>query len=199
MPADHRDAEPPTRAILYLDNPPAFTSDQRKFGAMWLVQNENEVVGGLGPEPLDHAFSVDALRELLSKLDVPVKHLLCDQMIIAGIGNMYADEALFEARIHPEKKTRKLKAKECERLYNAICHVLSRGLPAVAPASALISSLTASLALPTSSFRWPTAAARGATAAIRPSSESLCEDGVPTSAPSARSAECLPATLPTQR
>jgi formamidopyrimidine-DNA glycosylase len=125
------DAEPlpHTRAILYLDNSTSLHFlDQRKFGGMWLVQNENEVVGGLGPEPLDHAFSVDALRELLSQHDIPVKPLLCDQMIIAGIGNMYADEALFEARIHPEKKTRKLKAKECERLYNAICHVLVEGI-----------------------------------------------------------------------
>ena len=125
------DAEPGphTRAILYLDNSISIHFlDQRKFGGMWLVQNENEVVGGLGPEPLDHAFSVNALRETLHKHDIPVKPLLCDQTIIAGIGNMYADEALFEARIHPEKKTRKLTTKESERLYTAICHVLVEGI-----------------------------------------------------------------------
>ncbi len=123
------DPLPHTRAILYLDNSTGVHFiDQRKFGGMWLVENENEVVGRLGIEPLDHAFGVEALRNLLRQHDVPVKPLLCDQMIIAGIGNMYADEALFEARIHPEKKTRHLKPRECERLHQAICHVLAEGI-----------------------------------------------------------------------
>ncbi len=116
---------PHTRAILHLDNSTSIHFlDQRKFGAMWLVQDENEVIGGLGPEPLEHSFTLKELREILSRHDIPIKPLLCDQTIIAGIGNMYADEALFEARIHPEKKARSLTAKESERLYSAICHVL---------------------------------------------------------------------------
>lgn len=125
------DAEPlpHTRVILYLDNSSSLHFlDQRKFGAMWLVHNEDEVLGKLGVEPLDHSFSPTALRELLGKHDIPVKPLLCDQTVIAGIGNMYADEALFEAGIHPEKRTRRLKAMECERLYGAICHVLIEGI-----------------------------------------------------------------------
>lgn len=120
---------PHTRAILCLDNSTSIHFlDQRKFGGMWLVENESQVVGRLGIEPLDHAFGAEALRELLRKHDVPIKPLLCNQMVIAGIGNMYADEALFEARIHPEKKSRQLKPGEAARLHQAICHVLAEGI-----------------------------------------------------------------------
>ncbi len=120
---------PHTRAILCLDNYTGLNFvDQRKFGGMWLVEDEKEVIGRLGIEPLDRSFGADVLRKLLLSHDVPVKPLLCDQMIIAGIGNMYADEALFEARIHPERRTRQLKPGECRRLYQAICHVLVEGI-----------------------------------------------------------------------
>lgn len=125
------DAEPcpHTRAILFLDNATSIHFiDQRKFGGMWLLKDEREVIGRLGIEPLDRDFGAEALRELLVRHDVPVKPLLCDQTVIAGIGNMYADEALFEAGINPLRSTRKLKARECERLYNAISHVLIEGI-----------------------------------------------------------------------
>ncbi len=117
------------RAILHLDNGTrVHFLDQRKFGVMWLVDDENEVVGFLGPEPLDHRFSVWALRKALGQHKIPVKVLLCDQTAIAGIGNMYSDEALFEARINPLKKAGDLTTTETERLYRSIGHVLTEAI-----------------------------------------------------------------------
>ena len=68
---------------------------------MWLVEDENTIVGKLGPEPLEADFTPEVLAQRLSKRTAPIKALLCDQSFIAGIGNMYADEALFAAKIHP--------------------------------------------------------------------------------------------------
>jgi len=118
-----------TRAVFHLDNSTDLHFvDQRKFGVMWLVDDESEVVGSLGPEPLGHRFTVWALRKALGQHKVPIKVLLCDQTVIAGIGNMYADEALFEARIHPLKKGSDLSTRENERLYRAIGHVLTEAI-----------------------------------------------------------------------
>jgi len=117
--------EPHTRAIFHLDNETEIhCCDQRKCGAMWLMEDETEVVGKLGPEPLDQNFTPEALREVLSRHNMPVKALLCAQNIIAGIGNMYADAALFASRIHPLRKAKDLPREEAERLHKAIRQVL---------------------------------------------------------------------------
>jgi formamidopyrimidine-DNA glycosylase len=102
--------------------------DQRKFGAIWLVDDENKVVGKLGPEALDSSFTPAVLRQLASKRHLPIKALLCDQHAIAGIGNMYADEALFAARIHPLKAANTLSDKEIGHLHSGIIEVLERGI-----------------------------------------------------------------------
>ena len=121
--------EPYTRAVFHLDNDTnLYFCDQRKFGTMWLVKDEAEVVGRLGPESLDHSLTCEALSRLLSRHNVPIKVLLCDQNIIAGIGNMYADEALFAARIHPLRKARELSQQEVERLHEAIRQVLTAAI-----------------------------------------------------------------------
>src|SRR3990170_2706410 len=75
--------------------------DLRKLGTMWLVDDESKVVGKLGPEPLGEAFGPQELHRLLAKRSAPVKAVLLDQGAIAGIGNIYADEALFEAGGRP--------------------------------------------------------------------------------------------------
>jgi formamidopyrimidine-DNA glycosylase len=102
--------------------------DMRKLGAMWLLEDESAVVGKLGPEPLDEAFGPRELRGLLAKRSAPVKAVLMDQGAIAGIGNIYADEALFEARIHPRKAARRLSARAAQRLHVAIRKVLAEAL-----------------------------------------------------------------------
>ncbi|MBM3132656.1 MAG: bifunctional DNA-formamidopyrimidine glycosylase/DNA-(apurinic or apyrimidinic site) lyase [Chloroflexi bacterium] len=102
--------------------------DQRKFGSIWLVADEDEVIGKLGPEPLGNGFSTDRLRDLAAGRHVPIKVLLCDQNAVAGIGNMWADEALFAARIHPMRSAGGLTAVEIDRLHAAIREVLERGI-----------------------------------------------------------------------
>jgi formamidopyrimidine-DNA glycosylase len=102
--------------------------DMRKLGTMWLVQDESVVVGKLGPEPLDDAFTPQVLRDLLARRLAPVKAVLMDQTAVAGIGNIYADEALFEAGIRPRKAARRVSRKAAERLHGAIRRVLAEAL-----------------------------------------------------------------------
>ncbi|MGD0779188.1 MAG: bifunctional DNA-formamidopyrimidine glycosylase/DNA-(apurinic or apyrimidinic site) lyase [Dehalococcoidales bacterium] len=118
-----------TRAILRLDNGTAVHFwDPRKFGKMWLDRDTNAVLSQLGPEPLDADFTPAVLATILSKRSAPVKPVLLDQSIIAGIGNMYADEALFEAKIHPMKSANKLTGAEIKRLHDAMQMVLQKAL-----------------------------------------------------------------------
>ena len=113
------------RAILYLDKENRlYFRDPRKLGVMWLVEDTNSIVGKLGPEPLEADFTPQVLAQRLTNRTAPVKALLCDQTFIAGIGNMYADEALFTARIHPLRSGKCLPQDEVERLHNAIQQVL---------------------------------------------------------------------------
>ncbi len=114
-----------TRAILHLDNETGlFFRDPRKFGTMWLVEDASSIVSKLGPEPLEQDFSPELLARLLANRTAPIKALLLDQTLIAGIGNMYADEALFAARIHPLRPGDSLSPDEIERLHRAIRQVL---------------------------------------------------------------------------
>ena len=100
----------------------------RKLGRVYLVDDEDEIVGELGPEPLDDDFAAADFAALLSVRRGKIKPLLLNQRFVAGIGNIYADEALFAARIHPERKADSLTAEEIERLYNAIRQVLAQGI-----------------------------------------------------------------------
>ncbi len=102
--------------------------DLRKLGTMWLVEDESAVVGKLGPEPLGEAFDPQEMRRLLAKRAAPVKSVLMDQHAIAGIGNIYADESLFEAGIRPAKAARRLSRVAAERLHWAIRKVLVEAL-----------------------------------------------------------------------
>ncbi len=113
------------RAILYLDKETGlYFRDPRKLGAMWLVTDDNSIVGKLGPEPLEADFTPQILAQRLTNRTTPVKALLFDQTFVAGIGNMYADEALFAARIHPLRPAGSLSQDEVKRLHSAIQQVL---------------------------------------------------------------------------
>ncbi len=120
-------SEPPkyTRAIIHLDkNTNIFFRDPRKFGLMRLLKDKSIITDKLGPEPLEADFTPRVLAQRLAKRKAPIKALLCDQSFIAGIGNMYADEALFAARIHPLRPGGSLSRDEIERLHQAIQQVL---------------------------------------------------------------------------
>jgi formamidopyrimidine-DNA glycosylase len=119
--------EPPkyTRAIFHLDDGTRiFFLDPRKFGRVWLVRDWRMAAQKLGPEPLEPEFTPQVLADRLRNRKAPVKALLHDQSVIAGIGNMYADEALFAARIHPLRPGGSLTTEELERLHNAIQQTL---------------------------------------------------------------------------
>ena len=114
-----------TRAIIHLDKGTnIFFRDPRKFGTMQLVKDSNSIISKLGPEPLETSFTPQALAQRLAKRKAPIKAVLLDQNFIAGIGNMYADEALFAARLHPRRPSGSLSPDEIERLHRAIQQVL---------------------------------------------------------------------------
>ena len=120
-------SEPPrfTRAIIHLDRDTSiFFRDPRKFGIMQLLKAKSSIEAKLGPEPLEAGFTPKLLDRKLIGRKAPIKALLLEQNFIAGIGNMYADEALFAARIHPLRTGESLSPEEVERLYQAIRQVL---------------------------------------------------------------------------
>jgi formamidopyrimidine-DNA glycosylase len=113
------------RAAFHLSNGHRFVfNDRRRLGVMWLVDDADIVVCKLGPEPLDRSFTAAVLRQRLSRHHIPIKAALLDQHIVAGVGNMYADEALFAARIHPLRKADELSPEEVRTLHNSIRKIL---------------------------------------------------------------------------
>jgi formamidopyrimidine-DNA glycosylase len=85
-------------------------------------------LAGLGPEPLEPAFTLAAFRARLAGKRRQVKPLLLDQSTVAGLGNIYVDEALWDARVHPERRADTLGADEVKRLHAAIRRVLRRAV-----------------------------------------------------------------------
>ncbi len=102
--------------------------DMRKFGRMYLTADPDSILGKLGPEPLDGTFRVGDLQNLLAGRKMMLKPLLLDQRFIAGIGNIYADEALFLAGLHPQRHANTLTPAEGAALFHAIREVLTLAL-----------------------------------------------------------------------
>ncbi|MDP7239780.1 MAG: bifunctional DNA-formamidopyrimidine glycosylase/DNA-(apurinic or apyrimidinic site) lyase [Dehalococcoidia bacterium] len=120
---------PTTRATFLLDSGTRLHfADRRKLGGLWLVADATQVVGKLGPEPLEPDFTPQVLGEQLWGHKAPIKALLLDQSFLAGVGNMYADEALYTAGIHPLRPGCYLSLKEVETLHEAIRSVLLYGI-----------------------------------------------------------------------
>jgi len=102
--------------------------DTRKFGRIYLTSEAEIILGRLGPEPLDPAFTAQHLQIMVKSRKRQLKPLLLDQTFIAGLGNIYTDEALWEAGIHPQRRSDALSRKEVAALHGAIQSVLRRGL-----------------------------------------------------------------------
>ncbi len=108
--------------------------DQRTFGQVWAIPAgvpAEAVVSGLtrlGREPFDPAVNGEYLRHHWRRSRRAIKSTLLDQSVVAGIGNIYADEALFLAQIYPETPAGDLEPRDCDRLYGAILRVLSDGI-----------------------------------------------------------------------
>jgi len=103
-------------------------SDARKFGRVYLTGDAEKLLGHLGPEPLDETFTPALFRERLQARKRMIKPLLLDQRFVAGIGNIYADEALFHAGIHPTARPHQLTAPDIARLHQAIRAALHAGI-----------------------------------------------------------------------
>lgn len=116
-----------TRMVLMLDNDLALRfDDPRKFGRVWLVDEPADVISGLGPDAL--TVSYDDFKSRIYSCNRQVKPLLLDQSFVAGIGNIYADESLFRAGIHPLTPSLTLTDKDVVRLFNSIGEVLEEAV-----------------------------------------------------------------------
>jgi formamidopyrimidine-DNA glycosylase len=102
--------------------------DTRKFGRVYLVEDLQPILGRLGVEPLDGTFRPEMLKGILNAHRRMIKPLLLDQTVIAGLGNIYVDEALWEAGIHPCRLSGTLSESAVRSLHRAIPRVLRRGL-----------------------------------------------------------------------
>lgn len=103
-------------------------SDARKFGKVYLTDQIERITGALGPEPLEDDFTPEVLRARLAGRSKLIKALLLDQTFVAGVGNIYADEALFRARIHPLRRSDTLSDDEITRLHGTIRAALADGV-----------------------------------------------------------------------
>lgn len=122
------EADTHDRVIFLLEDRRLIFHDTRKFGRLLLTADPEEVLSRLGPEPLDTSFgAVDLHRRLVARKRA-VKALLLDQSFLAGLGNIYADESLFAAAIHPQRQGGSITQAEARTLLDAIRRLLSSSI-----------------------------------------------------------------------
>jgi formamidopyrimidine-DNA glycosylase len=125
---------PYTRVAVTLDDGTRIAfSDPRRFGTGHVLdgaEREAYFASRLGLEPFEDGFTAEHLRALARSCRAPVKAFLLDQKRIAGVGNIYADEALFRARIHPLRESSKLTRRQLEELREAVRAALAAGIAA---------------------------------------------------------------------
>ena len=119
--------------ITFNNKEKLYFSDMRKFGKITLlntkVAHDTKHLNNIGPEPLDKIFTLEILKERLKKKpNGKIKTVLMDQSVIAGIGNIYSDEILWRAGVHPERKASKLKNTEISLIFKAIKETLAKGI-----------------------------------------------------------------------
>lgn len=116
------------RVRLYLDDGRIlYYSDQRKFGRFYLVKTLDRVKN-VGIDPLSKKFTFDAFKSILKSRSRQLKPFILDQKYISGLGNIYVDEAFWEAKINPQRLSDTLSDREIQTLYMAIPKVLERGI-----------------------------------------------------------------------
>ena len=122
------DAGKHTHAIFNFDRGVLLYDDSRQFGCIELSEEFPPRVARLGPEPLEVSF--EDFAQALKKRKVRIKSLLLNQTFLRGIGNIYADEALFRAGIHPLAMSRRIRPDRARKLYDAIVKVLTEAIAA---------------------------------------------------------------------
>lgn len=115
-------------ALIFTEGSRLVFNDTRKFGRVWLTADAEEVTGRLGPEPLDENFTPEQFHQMLISRGRQIKPLLMDQTFIAGLGNIYADEALHLAKLHPLTNSSTIIPLQSGKLLEAIRAVLSEGI-----------------------------------------------------------------------
>lgn len=132
--------------ITFDDNTDLRYHDTRKFGRMILTKKEDlmnvEAIKKQGLEPSDPKLTKEYLYEKLHKKTLPIKTLLLDQTIISGLGNIYANETLFAAKINPHQKGKEITLQQCEELINAANRIIKQ---AIQDGGTTIRSYTSSL------------------------------------------------------
>ena len=108
-------------------------SDVRKFAKVTVIDTEglkdSEEIKMLGPEPLDKSFTLKVFKERVAlKQNTPIKSALTDQTVISGIGNIYSDEILFEAGVHPESPVKNIPDEALQNIYKNIKPLLKKGI-----------------------------------------------------------------------
>jgi len=106
-------------------------TDPRRFGAILWLQGEafeHELLKNLGPEPLSEAFTGEYLRNLAGQRKVPVKSFIMDGHVVVGVGNIYANEALFRAGIHPKRAAGRISLSRYQRLVKEIKETLAEAI-----------------------------------------------------------------------
>ena len=119
--------------IEFSDNQVLRLRDPRRFGAvLWIDNKENNhtLLNSLGPEPLEDGFNAKYLHKALSNKTLAIKNAIMDGHLVVGVGNIYASESLFRARIHPETAAKQLTIKRCEKLVVEIKSTLHDALAA---------------------------------------------------------------------
>ncbi len=114
--------------VHFSDDSRLVFNDTRKFGRVWLLDDPMTVTGALGLEPLEDSLTADVFYEMLQVKKRQIKPLLLDQSFIAGLGNIYTDEALFTASIHPLSRADVLTRAQAGDLLTAIRQVLQEGI-----------------------------------------------------------------------
>ena len=99
--------------------------DPRKFGHLWLTSDPSQTLPNFGPEPLSPEFTYDALAANLAGRSAPVKAMLLEQSTVAGLGNLYVDESLYLAAIHPLRPAGELRSEDIARLQDSIVACLT--------------------------------------------------------------------------
>jgi len=124
-----------THVIFYLtDGSQLHYNDVRKFGRLTLLaKGSSQLYKGiaqLGPEPVHESFHLADFQKRLKQSTMLIKPLLLNQKVVAGLGNIYTDEVLWLAQIHPQQPASTLTKKETDRLYQAIIEVLAKAVTA---------------------------------------------------------------------
>ena len=103
-------------------------NDPRKWASAWLVDDPSTVFDGIGPEPFDPSFTAENFAERVRVKRSPIKSVILDQSVLAGVGNIYADEALLRAGISPARRAHRISAGRLEALHGEIVAVLAHAI-----------------------------------------------------------------------